>query len=48
MADDDPASFKLAIADHPNFAMALARIFELRGESGEHERGIFKVEASFL
>jgi len=48
VADDDQASFKLAVAEQPNLAIVLARVLDLDGQAGEHERGIFKVQPSFL
>jgi hypothetical protein len=48
VADDDQASFELAVAEHPGFAIVLARVFDLHGHTGEDDRGIFKVQASFL
>jgi hypothetical protein len=34
VADDDQASFKLALAEHPNLAIVLARALDLDGQAG--------------
>lgn len=48
IADYDQAVFELAVANHSNLAIVLARVLNLYGQAGEHERGIFEIQASFL
>jgi len=44
--NDDHASFEMAVADHPAFALVPARVFDLDCNASKDDVGIREVETS--
>lgn len=47
VADDHQSALEPAVADHPDFAIFLAGIFQVDRRSGEHDRRILMIKAPF-